>query len=172
MARQERDRIDYSRLVLSQDLPYRSRAVRALVHLHEVHLRLFVETWKIAHTRAIGLPVTEDPDYASLDTLCRHVLGAARGYVVWICEMLGLPEPPIRPAPDATLIKQEADSYLEHVLLGWQTALLDVADEQLDTPEYPSRWKTQYSIDAMLEHAVMHPIRHSFQLEELLRQRR
>jgi hypothetical protein len=27
---------------------------------------------------------------------------------------------------------------------------------------------TPYSIDAMLEHAVMHPIRHSYQLEELM----
>jgi hypothetical protein len=25
-----------------------------------------------------------------------------------------------------------------------------------------------YTIDAMLEHAVMHPIRHTFQLEELV----
>jgi hypothetical protein len=42
-------------------------------------------------------------------------------------------------------------------------------EDQLDTPEYPSRWKTLYSIDAMLEHAVMHQVRHSFQLEKLMR---
>jgi hypothetical protein len=46
-----------------------------------------------------------------------------------------------------------------------------VRDDQLETPEYRSRWQTLYSIDAMLEHAVMHPIRHAFQLEELMRQR-
>lgn len=40
-----------------------------------------------------------------------------------------------------------------------------------ETPEYPSRWKTLYCVDAMLEHAVMHPIRHAFQLEELMGER-
>ena len=44
-----------------------------------------------------------------------------------------------------------------------------VPGERLDTSEYPSEWQTLYSIDSMLEHAVMHPIRHTFQLEELMR---
>jgi len=47
--------------------------------------------------------------------------------------------------------------------------LREICDEQLETPEYPSRWQTRYAIDSMLEHAVMHPIRHAFQLDELIR---
>ena len=35
--------------------------------------------------------------------------------------------------------------------------LREIAGGQLETPEYPSEWRTRYSIDAMLEHAVMHP---------------
>jgi hypothetical protein len=53
----------------------------------------------------------------------------------------------------------------------WREPLQDVPDERLESPEYPSRWKTLYSIDAMMEHAVMHPIRHAFQLNELMRER-
>ena len=34
--------------------------------------------------------------------------------------------------------------------------------------EHLSRWKVTYCIDGMLEHAVMHPIRHRVQLEALL----
>ena len=49
--------------------------------------------------------------------------------------------------------------------------LREVPDEKLETPEYPSRWQTRYCIDSMLEHAVMHPIRHAFQLDELLKDR-
>ncbi len=48
-------------------------------------------------------------------------------------------------------------------------ALRDISDEQLETPEYQSRWQTRYCIESMLEHAVMHPIRHAFQLDELIR---
>ena len=153
------------------NLPYRSRAVRALVLLHEEHLRRFHQTWKLAQASAVVLPPTEDPAYMSLGTLGRHVLGAARGYMVWMCEMLTLPDPGIRPAPDLAVLSAEAESYMEHVLERWIAPLQDVSDERLETPEYRSRWGTLYSIDAMLEHAVMHPIRHAFQLEELMRQR-
>ena len=59
----------------------------------------------------------------------------------------------------------------------WSTCWRDgerhcgIGDDRLETPEYPSRWQTRYCIDSMLEHAVMHPIRHAFQLEELMHQR-
>jgi len=43
-----------------------------------------------------------------------------------------------------------------------------VAEEKFYQPEYLAPWKTKYCIDSMLEHAVMHPIRHHFQLKELM----
>jgi hypothetical protein len=33
---------------------------------------------------------------------------------------------------------------------------------------YTSRWGQEYTIGAMLEHAVMHPMRHAFHLDELM----
>ena len=152
----------------SPDLAYRSRAVRALVLLHEEHLRRFLLTWKRARAATVVLPTTADPAYVSLDTLLRHVLGAARGYMVWMCEVLDLPDPEIRVPPEPAVLAQDPESYMEHVLERWRSPLLDVGDERLETPEYPSRWQTRYCIDAMLEHAVTHPIRHAFQLDELL----
>ena len=143
-----------------------------MVLLHEDHLRRFVRTWRLALGASVSLPPTSDPAYSSLGALGRHVLSAAGGYLVWMCEVLKLPDPGIRPAPDATAIVQEADDYLEHVLERWRAEpLRGVSDEQLETPEYPSRWQTRYSIDSMLEHAVMHPIRHTFQLDELMKGR-
>lgn len=144
-----------------------SRGVRVLVALHDIHLRLFFETWRRAKAEGALPPARGDADYATLDTLLRHVLGAARGYVVWCCEVLGLPDPGIREAPPAERIAAEADAYLEHVLEGWPRALALVPPERLEDRTYPSRWGTPYCIDAMLEHAVMHPIRHAFQLEEM-----
>ena len=120
---------------------------------------------------SVSLPPTDDPAYASLGALGQHVLGAAGGYMVWICEVLALPDPGIRSAPDAAAMGRDADDYVEHVLERWRAPLREVSNERLETPEYPSRWKTRYCIDAMLEHAVMHPIRHAFQLEELIKDR-
>jgi hypothetical protein len=156
---------------MSSNLPYRSRAVRAMVLLHEEHLRRFVHTWRLALAASVSLPATDDPNYASLGALGRHVLGAAGGYMVWICEVLTLPDPGIRSAPEVGAVVRDADDYLEHVLERWRTPLREVPDERLETPEYPSRWQTRYCIDSMLEHAVMHPIRHAFQLDELIKDR-
>jgi uncharacterized damage-inducible protein DinB len=155
----------------STDLASRSRAVRALVLLHDEHLRRFLIVWKKAHAASVVLPKTDDPAYASLETLLHHVLRGARGYMTWMCEVLELPDPEIRTPPQPAALPAEADSYMEHVLEKWRRPLRDVGDDRLETPEYQSRWQSRYCIDSMLEHAVMHPIRHAFQLEELMRQR-
>ena len=153
---------------MSSDLQYRSRAVRAMVLLHEEHLRRFVHVWRLALESSVSLPPTDDPAYASLGALGRHVLSAA-GSMIWMCEVLALPDPGIHSAPDASAIVRDADDYMEHVLERWRAPLREVPNEKLETPEYPSRWQTRYCIDSMLEHAVMHPIRHAFQLDELLK---
>jgi hypothetical protein len=156
---------------MSSNLQYRSRAVRAMVLLHDEHLRRFVHTWRLALASSVSLPQTDDPAYASLEALGRHVLSAAGGYMIWMCEVLALPDPGIRSAPDASALVRDAEDYMEHVLERWRAPLREVPNEKLETPEYPSRWQTRYCIDSMLEHAVMHPIRHAFQLDELLKDR-
>jgi len=140
-----------------------------MVLLHEEQLRRFVEVWRRAMAVPVSLAPTADPNYASLGALGRHVLSAAGGYLVWTCEVLRLPDPGVRPAPDVIDIVRDADDFMEHVLERWRgEALREISDEQLETPEYPTRWRTRYSVDSMLEHAVMHPIRHAFQLNELM----
>lgn len=147
--------------------PYAYGGARALVQLHEAELRDFLAAWRAAAAARLALPATADPDYASLETLLRHVLAAARGYMVWCCAQLGLPAPGIPEAPPVARIAAEADAYLEQVLTGWRAPLAGVPEERFGE-EYPSRWKTIYCIDAMLEHAVVHPMRHAFQLRRLL----
>ena len=146
---------------------YRHRGVRTLVLLHERHMRAFIDTWRTAKRAGVTLPRTDDPAYQSLDALLRHVLSCARGYMTWTCEGLELPDPQVRPVPGLEEIAQRADDYLEHLLAQWRARLAAVTEEQLDR-EFTARWGTTYCVDAMLEHAVMHPIRHRFQLEELM----
>jgi uncharacterized damage-inducible protein DinB len=153
---------------LSGPNEYRSGGARALVLLHERHLRSFLETWFRARAAGVTLPRTDDPSYASMETLLRHILRAARGYMTWMCEKLELPDPGIEPTPEADLIEARAREYMEHVLEKWRSPLAGVTDEQLEKEMYPSRWGTEYCIDAMLEHAVMHPLRHEFQLQKLM----
>ncbi len=149
---------------------YQYQGARALVLLHEEQMRDFLTAWREAAATQLALPATADPDYASLETLLRHVLACARGYMVWCCASLGLPEPGIPEAPPVARIAAEADGYLEQVLAGWRAPLVEV-DEERFGEEYKSRWNVTYCIDAMLEHAVTHPMRHAFQLRRLLAER-
>jgi hypothetical protein len=57
------------------NITYRSRAVRALVLLHDEHLRRFLQTWKRAHALSVALPATDDPAYASLDNRAARLFG-------------------------------------------------------------------------------------------------
>ena len=148
---------------------YSYRGARALVLMHERYMREFLAVWKQAKAVNVVLPKTEDSDYQSLEHVLAHVLRAARGYMTWMCEKLGLPDPEIQSAPLPETVQTEADHYLEHVLARWREPLAGVAEARFEET-FPSRWKTIYSIDAMLEHAVCHPLRHVFQLQELLSQ--
>lgn len=151
---------------------YKYRGARALVILHERHLRELIATWKRAKQAGVSLPVTDDPAYHSLETVLYHTLRAARGYLQWICEKLELPNPEIREAPLPERVATEVDEYLNHLLERWRIPLAEIEEERFYTPSYRSGWDADYCIDAMLEHAVMHAIRHTFQLEELIAQQK
>lgn len=147
---------------------YRSNSARALILLHEQHLLMFLDTWKEAKNEDITLPSTDDQHYASLDTLLSHVLDCTRSYMMWICEQLKLPDPQINPAPVVDQVDEQAQAYLSHLIERWRLPLSEISNSQLSTPNYPTKWGTDLPIEGMLEHAVMHPIRHEFQLRNLL----
>ena len=122
----------------------------------------------MAKAANIVLPETDDPSYVSMETLLKHILGAAGSYMVWMCKKLELPDPEIKPPPALEVIEAEAGNYLTHLIDRWQVPLAEVEEERFNRPEYVSNWGVRYCVDAMLEHAVMHAILHRVQLEELL----
>ena len=148
------------------------RGARALVVLHERELRAFLPVWRSAQASGVPLPVTSDENYASYETLLRHVLRAAARYLAWMCKNLDLPDPGVPEAPPVESIAAEAESYLEHVLERWREPLTSVPEERFEDATHLSNWGVPMTIEAMLEHAVMHPQRHALQLRELMREHR
>lgn len=140
----------------------------ALVALQEHHLREFLEVWRSAAEQGIELPRTGDPNFVSMEALLAHVLGCSARYLNWICEHLGLPERVAESQPDVDGLAGHADEYLEHVLRAWSEPLEGLTEARAYAPAHLSRWGPPYCLDAMLEHAVMHPIRHTHQLRRLL----
>ncbi len=148
---------------------FRSRAVRSLVELHERELPAFVRTWR--EFVASGRPMPEahgDPDYDSQERLVAHVQGSARSYLLWIWEVL---ERPIEGLPlirDPLVIVPRLDAFMAETLDGWRRHLAPLENDQLSSRQYLSRWGEPHTLEQMLEHAVVHPMRHRIQLERIL----
>lgn len=141
----------------------------ALVELQERHLRDFMAVWTEAFEAGVELPPSEDPNYASMESLLAHVLGCSASYLDWICEQLELPRRMADDRPEAEGLAGRAGPYLERVLAAWSRPFEGLTEERAYAPAHRSRWGPPYCIDAMLEHAVMHPIRHARQLRALIR---
>jgi hypothetical protein len=147
--------------------------VRALVALqmHEME-QLFV-VWKKAKHVGVKLPKTDDPAYESIDLLMRHPLRACRGYLTWLCEVLGRPDPKVPDPPEPERVAAEGAAYLKVLAKAWEKHMRWMPGEVLDAPAvYTSRWGAPMTVEAMFEHAVAHPMRHRFQLEEMIAKKR
>ena len=145
---------------------FRDRGVRALVLLHERELRSCLATWRRAVAWGVALPVGSG-HYESPHTLLRHVLAAAAGYLRWVAEKLELGDPAVDAVPESDAIEEQSDAYLEHVLERWREVLREVPGERLGET-HRSNWGEDFTIESLLEHAVVHPMRHALQLEELM----
>ena len=150
---------------------FQSRAVRALVDLHSVELRRFLETWK--KFKASGKPMPEakgDADYESPERLAAHVQGAARSYMIWMAEMLGRPVTEIQRAQSWEEVWKDFDGFAAATLAAWEKHGALITDDELNNnaQAFKSRWGDPYGIEQMMEHAVVHPMRHRIQLERVL----
>ena len=154
-------------------MTFKSRGVRALVMLQMAEMnRLFV-VWKKAKRLGVKLPASRDPAYRNLDELMRHPLRSCRGYMTWLCEVLERPDPGVPDPPEAKDVAAKGAAYLKVLEKKWQTHMAWMPNKVLDSAVvHTSRWGAPMTVEAMFEHAAVHPMRHRFQLEELIAKRR
>ena len=150
-------------------MAFQSRGVRALVALQLTEMDRLFTVWKKARRLGVKLPATRDPSYESMDVLMRHGLRACRGYLTWLCEVLHRPDPRVPDPPDAAKVAARGAAYLKMLARAWEKHTAWMPAKTLDSFRvYTSRWGAPMTVEAMFEHAVAHPMRHRFQLEELL----
>lgn len=150
-------------------MEFRSRAVRSLVELHERELRSFLEVWH--RFVASGLPLPEshgDPDYESHERLVGHVLMAARGYMTRIGEWVGRPVTDVDASTEPNDVAGRTATFADDVLAGYRRHMALVTTEELEPQAHRTRWGELMSVENLLEHAVVHPMRHRIQLERIL----
>lgn len=111
---------------------------------------------------------SDDPDTASLQAICAHVVGAARRYSDYIRKARGLPyaekfqlDPAAVARPgDVRAALAAAMQYTEESLVDWYE------DPMAAAPlSFVVRWGPTYDPEMILEHAIVHLLRHRRQIE-------
>ena len=109
-----------------------------------------------------------DQNFTNVQDIARHVVGAAHSYADHINRALDKLDGPIPKrefavdTPDVAIASLwEAFSHMVDVL----GRIKDWPDEQQAEVRFVSRWKQPYDIEQMLEHAIVHILRHRRQLE-------
>jgi len=150
-------------------MDFKSRAVWSLVELHEHELRRFLDVWE--RFVASGAPMPEahgDESYASHEALVTHVVRAARGYLTWIGECVGRPVTDVDAESDPSKVAPRARALAESVLGAWRSHFAGLLDAELGPTLFRTHWGEFFSVETMLEHALVHPMRHRIQLERLM----
>jgi uncharacterized damage-inducible protein DinB len=150
-------------------MEFQSRAVRSLVELHEREIRSFLELWKRFVAADLPLPEAHgDASYESRERLSGHVVMAARGYLTRIGEWVARPVTDVDATQDAHEVTARIAEFSDHVLAAYRRHLAAITDQELDQQIHRTRWGELMSVENLLEHAVVHPMRHRIQLERLL----
>lgn len=150
-------------------MPFRSRAVRSLVELHEREMRSFLKIWERFANSDLPMPEAHgDEHYENRERLLAHVLMAARGYLTRIGEWVGHPVTDVDDSQDPYEIARRAAAFADGVLSAYPRHLAEITDEEVEPQVHRTRWGALMSVDMLLEHAVVHPMRHRIQLERIL----
>lgn len=152
---------------------YRTGAIGALMDEYERaarELKTLVESVEEANYERIADAETKDSDCHSIQTMMNHVIHAAYSYANSIRRKFEIPHTPLgdeRPQISQAQIGMEIDkvlSYTEESLAN----LWEMSYEEMNKTIVAERGNFRENIEQLLEHAVMHILRHRRQVEKFL----
>lgn len=112
---------------------------------------------------------TKDDDCRSAQTIMSHVVRAAYGYADYVREQFSIES--TRPQ-NKLLSRRESLEQLE-AALDYTAQTLDgrweMGDEEISAIVISSRWGATYDLEGLLEHAIVHVLRHRRQIEKFIR---
>jgi uncharacterized damage-inducible protein DinB len=151
---------------------YRPGATGALLDIYAEAITSLKETISTIPDHALAIiidPDTRDANCKSIQSILSHVVYSGYGYVTSINNLK--PDKLVRPErvnySNTNAYLQELDNvftYTENILSNWQDEEL----EQLDnTLKIATGWGQQYDPEQLLEHAIVHIVRHNRQIEKM-----
>jgi uncharacterized damage-inducible protein DinB len=150
---------------------YRKGAVGALMDEYEraaFDLMAVIELSSEVDFSRILDADTKDEDCRSMQTIITHVVRAGYAYANYIREELSIATIPIQ---SRHLSQTEAVSEIERMLEYTADTLRgrwEMSDEEMDGVKMETRWGMSYNLEQMMEHAIVHILRHRRQIERLI----
>jgi len=112
-------------------------------------------------------PETEDEDCRSVRSILAHVVRAGYGYAHYLRRHWGLPE---RRPPSPASGRGEALDHLRAMVEVTAETLQgrwEMSDEEIEAVRVETRWGVVYDLEQLLEHGIVHLLRHRRQIERL-----
>ena len=117
-------------------------------------------------------PNTPDPDCRSVATIMHHVIRSGYGYANRVRERYSM-QTPAQPALDPPASAPIAIAALNAMLVD-SAALLaelkDVSETDVVAKTMTTPWGQTYDLEQLMEHAIVHVLRHRRQCERFLQQ--
>jgi uncharacterized damage-inducible protein DinB len=113
---------------------------------------------------------TTDEDCRSVQTICRHVIRSGYGYANYVLNALNLQVS----SPDANKLKievsEDASREIRDMIQYCRHQLYDLNREKIEANmssiRFTTRWNEDYGFEQILEHGVVHILRHRRQIEK------
>ena len=113
-------------------------------------------------------PETKDDDCRSVQTIVSHVTNSGYGYANYIRDWFSIP----KSSPERRLISQNDFSMELDKMLAYTSETLqdkwEFTDDEIMKVKMIVRWGPQYDLEQLLEHAVVHILRHRRQIEKFI----
>ena len=155
---------------MSTNPHYRSGGLGAMMDEYERAARdLFKVLSSCSQDEFTAIHENEDETMRSIQLIMQHVVRSSYGYINKIRKTMGIEvtakAPEVVDSPADAIEKLTASlSYNAATFEGrWK-----MTDEELDAVTMLAAWNVNYTLEQMLEHAIVHILRHRRQIERLL----
>jgi uncharacterized damage-inducible protein DinB len=114
-------------------------------------------------------PETDDEDCRSIRTVMHHVVRAGYGYADTIRKAFGqeIRRPVIERAASGALVVEQLSRMMAHTEATFD-GRWDMSQDELDTVTMTVSWGPLFTVEQLLEHAIVHILRHRRQIERWL----
>lgn len=150
---------------------YRKGAIGALMDIYERHLldfSSFIENIQEDIYEKIIDETTNDDDCRSIQTIVSHVVNSGFGYSNYLRVKFGT----TKTSPERKLMSKEEAIIRLNELLRYSIETLEgkweLSDEEILQIKIKTKWKGIYDIEQLLEHAIVHILRHTRQIKRFL----